>query len=246
MIWWRGAESAPPDGSFELAYRLKASDYKGERSLQIEYLDARTLAAPAVEVAAPAMQVIDHRQVAATLQALERLRATAATLVWAEGDPTDASPGRRRDQLEPAPALAIWTPPPGPRELRATLEQVTPREAHLFSVPGKGTAPERFMRRLAGLIKYTLRHKEGLAELETLAAASAQRAETVREGIRLLATRGDVQILQEGDTRMQLAPGTGTPAGEEAEVAARLRALLQETAAYRAYFARTDAERLIP
>ena len=245
VIWWRGAESAPPEGVFELAYRLKASDYKGERHLQIEYLDARTLVAPAVEVSAPVIKVIDQRRVAAPLPALERLRATAALQVWAEGDPAAPAPAARRDQLAPAQTLAIWTPPPGPRELRAALEQVSPREVHLFSVPGTGTVPQQFMRRLAGLIKHTLRHRDGLAELETLAAASAQRAETVRQGIYLLATRGDVQILQEGDTTIQLAPGTGTPGDEDAEVAARLRALLQETAAYRAYFGRTDAQRLI-
>jgi single-stranded-DNA-specific exonuclease len=246
VIWWRGAESAPPDGTFELAYRLKASDYKGERSLQIEYLDARILAAPPVEVTPPPIQVIDQRQVPSPRPVLERLSATTTLQIWAEGEPVDASPGRRRDQLTPAPVLAIWTPPPGPRELRAVLDQVIPQEVHLFSVPSQGTAPERFMRRLAGLIKYTLRHKDGLAELETLAAASAQRAETVRAGIHLLAARGDVQILHEGNTTMQLAPGTKMPQGKETETAARLRALLQETAAYRAYFARTAAERLIP
>lgn len=101
------------------------------------------------------------------------------------------------------------------------------------------------MPRLAGLIKHTLRRKGGLADLEQLAAASAQRAEAVREGIRLLAARGDVQILEEGDTTMRLAPGDGQARPELEEAQARLRALLGETAAYRAYFGRTPPERLI-
>ncbi len=89
------------------------------------------------------------------------------------------------------------------------------------------------------------------ADLEQLAAASAQRAEAVRQGIRLLAARGDVQIVQEGDTTIQLAPGDGvanTDGGATIElehIPARLRALLQETAAYRVYFGRAAPERLV-
>ena len=99
--------------------------------------------------------------------------------------------------------------------------------------------------RLAGLIKHTLRRKQGVADLERLAASSAQRITAVREGIYVLAARGDVQIVQEEETSMQLIPGDGEPRPELPETQARFRAILQETAAYRAYFARTAPERLV-
>jgi single-stranded-DNA-specific exonuclease len=245
VTWWRGAEHAPPSGLFDLAYLLKASDYRGERSLQIEYIDARVVAAPPVTVAAPAIQIIDHRAAPDPACILAQLRATENVTVWAEGYPPDQSPGLRRDQLEPAPVLVIWTPPPGPRELRAALEQVSPQTVYLFGVPAESTEPTRFMQRLAGLIKHTLRHKKGIADLEQLAAASAQRSESVRKGIHLLADRGDVQIVEERETTMRLAPGDGNAKTEIDEVKAPLEALLQETAAYRAYFARTAPDRLI-
>ena len=245
VIWWRGAERAPPSGQFDLAYQLKASDYRGDRSLQIEYVDARVVAAPPVTVTAPAIQVVDHRGVPDPVRLLEALRAAGEVAVWAEGYPPGGSPGLRRDQLEPAPALVIWTPPPGPRELQAALEQTSPEAVHLFGVAGEGTEPARFVQRLAGLIKYTLRNKQGIAELEQLAAASAQRAGAVREGIHMLAARGDVQILEEGDTAIRLTQGDGQLRPELDAVQARLGALLQETAAYRAYFARTVPDRLV-
>jgi single-stranded-DNA-specific exonuclease len=245
VTWWRGAENAPPGGRFDLAYLLKASDYRGERSLQIEYVAARVIAPLPVTVTAPTIQVVDHRADPAPLRLLDALRAAGEVAIWAEGYPPTGSPGARRDQLEPAQALAIWTPPPGPRELRAAIERVSPQTVHLFAAAGENTDPGRFLPRLAGLIRYGLRHKGGSADLEQLAASSAQRIESVREGIYLLAARGDVRIVEEQARSMQLARGDGQTRPELDEVRARLRALLQETAAYRAYFARTPPEGLI-
>jgi single-stranded-DNA-specific exonuclease len=245
VIWWRGAEQAPPNGQFDLAYLLKASDYQGKLTLQIEYVDARVISAPPSVVGVPEIQVVDYRAALDPLSLLSELRATGNVAVWAEGYASGQSPGLRRDQLTPAPALAIWTPPAGPRELRAALERVAPQRVYLFAVAGDNTDPRRFLPRLAGLIKHTLRRKQGVADLERLAASSAQRITAVREGIYVLAARGDVQIVQEEETSMQLIPGDGQPRPELPETQARFRAILQETAAYRAYFARTAPERLV-
>jgi single-stranded-DNA-specific exonuclease len=245
VIWWRGAEHAPPAGPFDLAYRLKASDYQGTASLQIEYVDARAVAAPPAVEVTPKIQVVDYRSALDPYRVLERLRSSESVVVWAEGYAPDRSPGIRRDQLETHARLVVWTPPPGPREWQATLERVAPEAVYLLAVSGAGTDPRHFMARLAGLVKYTLRRREGVADLEQLAAASAQRIETVRQGVLLLGARGDVQVIAQDDMVFQLAPGkTQTAAGTRA-IETRLRALLQETAAYRAFFARADPERLI-
>ncbi len=245
VIWWRGAEYAPPTGTFDLAYLLKASDYQGRRSLQIEYVDARVVSLPPTTVAAPPIQIFDYRGVPDSLRLLDELRAAGNAVIWAEGYAPHQSPGLRRDQLQPAPTLVAWTPPPGPRQLRAVLEAVSPQTVYLFAVSAEGTEPARFMPRLAGLIKYALRHKQGIADLQELAAASAERIESVREGIHLLHARGDVKIVEESATSIRLLPGDGQPTPELDASQARLQALLQETAAYRAYFARTPADRLI-
>jgi single-stranded-DNA-specific exonuclease len=245
VIWWRGAEQALPSGQLDLAYLLKASDYQGELALQIEYVDARVISAPPPAVAVPEIQVVDYRAALDPLSLLSQLRATGNVAVWAEGYASGQSPGLRRDQLKSRPALAIWTPPAGPRELRAALERVAPQTVYLFAVAGDNTDPRRFLPRLAGLIKHTLRRKQGVADLEQLAASSAQRIAAVREGIYLLAARGDVQVVQEEDTIMRLIPGDGQSRPELPEIQARFRAILQETAAYRAYFARTAPERLV-
>lgn len=245
VIWWRGAEHPLPAGSFDLAYLLKASDFRGERSLQIEYVDARFVAAPPAVDILPAIKVVDHRKAPDANRVLDDLRVAGDVAVWAEGYPPSRSPGVPRHQLQPAPTLAVWTSPPGQREWRTVLERVTPESVYLLSIPGEATDPSQFLPRLAGLVKHTVRRKHGVADLEQLAAASAQRIETVREGIHLLAARGDVKIIDEKSTTMKLAPGDGDTSPEIEAVAGRLRALLAETAAYRTFFGRTEAEQLI-
>jgi hypothetical protein len=177
--------------------------------------------------------------------ALHELRQAGDVAIWAEGYTPEDSPGLRRDQLVPQGTLAVWTPPPGPRELQMAVERTLPRRIVLFGIQGPATEPSAFLPRLVGLVKYTLSRKQGLADLEVLAAASGQRAGTVRAGLHLLAARGDLRVLEEGDTTIHLMPGDRRPNPELENIHAHLIALLQETAAYRAFFAKADPERLI-
>ncbi|NIV40712.1 MAG: hypothetical protein GWN58_68345, partial [Anaerolineae bacterium] len=57
--------------------------------------------------------------------------------------------------------------------------------------------------------------------------------------------RGHVSVLSDDGGAMRLAVGGQTASADLHRAVARLRELLEETAAYRAYFARADKERLI-
>jgi single-stranded-DNA-specific exonuclease len=245
VIWWRGAQDPLPNGRFDLAYTLKSSDYRGERGLQIEFVDARVVEPLVVAEVAP-LKMIDQRRAAAPTRILQELAGQPDVAIWAEGYPAEGSPGQTRLQLKPAQTLVIWTPPAGPRELRDILERVRPQRVMLFDVPGPGTDPQRFVPRLAGMIKFALRQRDGLADLAQLAAVTGQRIGAVREGIYLLRARGFVTIVEEKEGIMRLTLGDGQVRPDLEQTEARLRALLQETAAYRVYYGRTDPERLLP
>jgi hypothetical protein len=85
----------------------------------------------------------------------------------------------------------------------------------------------------------------GRVELSTLASGTAQREETVRTGLAWLEGRGHIVVLEERDGEMRLAPGEQAASHDLSKTETRLRSLLEETAAYRAFFARADAETLI-
>ncbi len=246
VIWWRGEADALPTGRFDLAYTLRVSDYKGERQLQILWVEARPVEAPAGSVeAARAVEVIDCRGERDLLAALARLRTeNREVLVWAEGEDREAVGGRGRDELGPAPALAIWTAPPGLAELREGVERVLPQKVYLFGVNSGLDHCKTFLKRLAGLVQHALSSKAGQADLARLAAKTAQRERTVRKGLAWLVARGDITILGEDGGVIELAQG-GQPAPDElARIEEGLKALLAETAAYRDYFAHTDKDAL--
>ena len=251
LIWWQGATwrqtGLPlPEGRFDLAYTVRASDFRGQRGIQLEWVDARPHdERPAALRTRPSVAVTDWRHIASPQAALEALRAQEqGLLVWREGDAEVE--GVDRTRLEQARALAIWTTPPGPRELASALERVGPQRVYLFGIaPPLGDA-DRFLALLAGLVKHALSARDGAVSVSALAAATAHREATVRAGIGWLASRGYIEVQREEGDLLVLARGRGAPQPDEAARAdARLREMLEETAAYRRAFARAHAEALV-
>jgi single-stranded-DNA-specific exonuclease len=253
VIWWDGAREEAPTGRIDLAYAVRASDYRGAREVEIVWIDARPSAPGSPGEIAPAraaIEITDYRMERAPLQILERLRHGGDLAVWREGMAAADIRGHDRTTLPRADALAIWTAPPGPAELRAALERVIPVRVCLFGVDPDLDRPEPFTRRLVGLVKYALSAHGGRTTLSSLAAATAQREITVFAALEWLAARGDIRMQREGDNLVFLKGPrrTGQEQPFEAEIArirARLEALLAETAAYRAFFRSADPDALV-
>jgi hypothetical protein len=193
------------------------------------------------------------------------LQAEGDAQVWAEGAAAsklaDQLGGglRRRHELDKAATLVIWSAPPGPRELAAALARVAPRRVIVCAAQDQEDRLELFLRRLAGLLKYDLKQREGRVYLPALAAATGQRLATVRKGIEWLAARGQIAIeAWEGDDLRITASIASSATSHQPpaishqpsainhqQLEADLRALLAETAAYRAYFGRADLARVL-
>ncbi len=246
VIWWRGAGSPLPQGPFDLAYTVRASDYRGRRQVQVEWIDARErvqIADSRLQVASRGLRVEDYRGHRDPRGLLAQLQRRDGVQVWGEG--TADTRGHSRYELEAAPALVIWTTPPGPTELRAALEAAAPETVYLFGLnPSDQDHPQVFLRSLAGLVKRAINATGGQVDIRALAAATAQREATIRAGLEWLAAHGDI-ALHEEDGEVRLKIGDKNPKSDLSQATARLRALLEETRAYRAHFARAEAERLM-
>lgn len=243
VIWWNGTGSPLPEGRFDLAYVLRATDYRGQRDVQVEWVEARLVEAPAVGLRAEpsAVHIVDYRRESSPQGVLERLDVEEGP-IWSEAGHRKEVSGHDRYGLGPSRALVIWTTPPGPRELRAVLDRVSPETVYLFAVDPGLDRPKVFLERLGGLIKGAVRSEEGRMSIQKLAAATAQREATVRAGIAWLAARGHISVVSEEGDELRVAVGSGRATPGQSELAARLKALLEETAAFRAHFSRTPAE----
>jgi single-stranded-DNA-specific exonuclease len=247
VFWWHGAGWPLPQGRFDLALTLRTSDYRGLTEVQVEWLDAREQEPAVVEVApAPAIRICDYRNVDSPGEVLRQWVVGEEVQIWAE---RRAPPGwevRNRQELRPATRLAIWTLPPGPRELEAALVAVQPEEVALFAHhPGPDDAAT-LLTELAGRIKHALQAHDGQIDLVAVAAAMAQRPSTIQVGLEWFAAKGQVVIAERGDARWKVVAGQGQPDAQRTRQArARLDALLAETDAYRAYAGSAPAAAVI-
>jgi len=248
VIWWGGGGEAVPEGLFDLAYSVRSSSYRGQAEIQIEWVDAQAVEEPMAEISTwqSPEEIIDFRKEDNPLAELGAWLDHPGVQVWAEGLQAEQAIGTNRLELVEGDTLVIWTIPPGPEEMLAALHIVKPKSVVLFATNPVMNGFESYIKRVAGLIKYALASSQGRVSMQSLAAATSQRLATTRAALAWLQAAGHIQIVHlEGDTAW-LTQGEGKPGAELPEAAQRLKAALEETAAYRAFYIRADIRALLP
>ncbi|WKZ39196.1 MAG: single-stranded-DNA-specific exonuclease RecJ [Anaerolineales bacterium] len=231
LLWWSGAgeELPPTDAKFDVAYTLRATSYRGQRQVNLQFKEFRIIEERPIEVKETGLEIQDLRLNVSTFE-----RLNVQTLVWAEG--ADKTKGKSRFALTRADEFAIYTTPPSPVELRNALEIVKPKIVHVFAVPPAEEKPDDFLKRLAGLCKFALNNKEGKTTLHELAAAMAAREIAVELGLQWLAAGGQLTVsIEDGSVLLSKETQEKNPY-LQAELFTALRGVLNETSAYRKYF----------
>ncbi|HSB66461.1 MAG TPA: hypothetical protein VLD65_07770, partial [Anaerolineales bacterium] len=246
-IWWQAAGFPLPEGKFDLAYSMRTSTYRGQREVQLEWIDYRPLETEIISASGkkPTVEVVDLRTEPEPLAKLKELIAQEAILVWGEADAKSLIGCFDRDSLFLAQNFAIWTIPPGPNELRLALHLVNPDTVYLFSSNPGMDEPERFLKQLLGLMKNYLKSHQGLANLSSLAIATAQRIQTVKVGLEWLDEHGYIRLVSVKENEVKIEKGIGRKKVEVNHTSTRLNALLAESAAFRRYYLSAHADRLV-
>jgi hypothetical protein len=243
VLWWGGGGEPLPDGPFDLAYTLRASDFRGTPQITVELVDICESQNSAVQITSATRELTDWRGERNPEQKLAQLLAAGdpQVLVWAEGTAQKAAHGLGRHQLTESETLVIWSAPPSREVLAEALARVRAKRLILVGVDAGDDQPRAFRERLRGLVKFVIKHKAGRTTLDELAAATAQPKATVRLALDYLARRGEVTMEVHPAAEISLAAG-GAQADEAVaeQLRIRIEQMLQETAAYRAYFARAE------
>ncbi len=255
-------------GAIDLAYQLATTSYRGQRQLQLTWVDYR-IGLDFVDLKVSSQRrIFDYRQERHPLVRLESLlKEDPRLLVWAEGESIQYLRQRlpevrliSRFSYQTAPGLVIWNPPCSQSDLSLVLEGVQPEGIYLFNVSTGAIQPVSFLERLAGLVKFALRAKQGRVELKQLAIATGQSLLTVRLGLDWLVAKGYIKIdmdegqhltLQAGnglelDAPPVLKPGTpSTPRKPSERLSSQIAALMDETTAFRNYYGRMLLETIL-
>ena len=236
FLWWGGANEVLPesDSIFDVAYSMRASTFRGQKQVTLQFEEFRIIEEEQpVEIQSSKIDIQDMRL---NVQTLERLN--VETLVWAEG--ADKSKGTSRFDLTQADEFAIYTTPPSPVELREVLEIVKPKKIFVFAIPPAEERPEDYLNRLAGLCKYAINQRGGKTTVHELAAAMASRENAIEIGLEWLAAGGQLSVVMDEDIINLSAEKQEKNPYLQTELFTALKGILNETYAYRKYFATVD------
>jgi single-stranded-DNA-specific exonuclease len=230
LLWWGGAGEELPEAEsrFDVAYSLRASSYRGQKQVTLQFQEFRVVEEAPVEIREQSVEIRDWR-----LTTLNVERLTPNVLVWAEG--ADRARGKPRHELRQADEFAIYTAPPSPAELRKVMEIVQPKVVTVFGVQPAEMKPDEFLAQLAGLCKFALNRRGGKVTLDELASALASRERAVLIGLDWLAAGGQLSVSVDED---QVALSTEKQEKNpylQAELFVALRGVLNETSAFRKY-----------
>jgi single-stranded-DNA-specific exonuclease len=245
-IWWQGAGYTMPEGIFDLAYSLRSSTYRGLREVQLEWIDYRSLISRSVSSTGKKrkIDVIDMRSEQEPVAVLNELVKKEAILVWGEAQAKTQIVCIDRSALFAAQNFAIWTIPPGPKELETALRLVNPNMVYLFSFNPGMDEPEKFLKKLLGLLKNSLNSSQGLTNLTALATATAHRIQTIQAGLEWMNEHGYIRLLSIKENEVRIEKGAGGVSKTD-NTSARLNTLLAESAAFRRYYLTAQADRLV-
>ena len=240
VIWWQGAGFGLPEGPFDLAYSLRSSNYRGLLEVQVEWIDARPVEGSLADQVTQAIEVLDYRNIEDPRSALDLLLKEKDLVIWSEGGQAPDMAAVDRYHLRIAGTLVVWTIPPGRRELQQAIQAVIPRRVALFNVHSVNDQPGEFLKRLAGMVRFSLKYRQGAVTVSELAALLGQREATVQRGLDWLAARGFVHTISTNDQPIQIAEGGQPDHNSASALDEEIRYLLQETAAFRSYYLRAN------
>ena len=246
-IWWQGAGSTLPETTFDLAYSVRASTYHGQKEVQVEWVDYRVEESTSITIKnkPTSIEVIDFREEKEKLNRLIQLLAGESILIWGEADYELTITSHDRFSLNPSNSLAIWTIPPGFSELRDAILRVKPRKVYLFGVNPGMDEPEKFLKRLFGLLKYRIKSAGGITTLSSLAGATAQSTSTIKIALEWLEAHGHIHIKSIIDNEVLIEPGEKIATNNAQASSSRLNSALAESTAFRRYFLKAEKDNLI-
>ena len=246
VVWWNSSTDLLPEGPFDLAYTLRANNYRGQAEVQLEWQFARALQAHIVAGSGgktSLYEILDLRDQTDPSVVLAQIPAGA--VIWAEGITVTGLEVSNRLAIQAADTLVIWNPPASREILLDVLQAAKPQKVILCAFQEPPDRPQAFLERLTGMVRYGLRNREGRLNLNALAAGSGQRIATIESGLNWIIARGYVRVLARQGSVWTLAEG-GVP---EHSVAGRLEqqinGQLAETASFRSFYRRTEPAGLL-
>lgn len=248
ILWFKSADSDLPSGPLDLVYTIGVNEFRGERTLQLLYVDSRRTREEVAVSPATHVQVHDCRRE----DTRPPLPGPDRAIWYAEGiristpsHPVAYAP-RVHVERPPTPQpLVIYSVPPAPDLLTWLYETVRPPEIYLVGQVTTDDALDDVLRHVAGMCKFALQRGQSL-HIDRMAARLGTTEAVIRYSLLWLQSRGQITLLDwQSADQVHIMRGDGPADEEEALwIQAQLDQHLAEVRAYRRYFLRAGVDEL--
>ncbi len=246
FIWWQGAGNPLPDGYFDVAYTARFSNFRGQKEIQLEWIDWREVnESPATITLKPAFKIEDHRNEPESERLIEPYLRHDSVIAFGEASNLKFSIICDRNNLHKSKQLVILTIPPDLFTLRLIIEKVQPEGIILFSFDSSPKSVKDFLIQLGGLSLYTIKSKSGIVEYTQIAALIGYPESAIQLGLDWLQAHGDISINNKDKKGCQISSGNRLPSSSLIDLQSRLEAQIGEIRAFRSYFKRADLNLLL-
>jgi single-stranded-DNA-specific exonuclease len=246
IVWWKGAEQPLPEGLFDLAFSIRSTNYQGQMSLQVEWIDAHPAERqPATLPSHLKFQVEDYRNNPEFMGIINRLiREGKSEVIW-EGRKNPEIQSSSQGSKVKRDNLILATIPPNRQKMMDSIHLFDPRKVFLFGInPYPPDQTHRFLEYCAGLLKFGIRQKMGEMEISGLERLTGQSQSTILAGLEWFSAHGDIQFLILPGGKIKLASPGQMDSLKLEIMEKKLTSLLNETRAFRSYYLRTEIENL--
>ncbi len=239
VLHWQSNGEEYPGGAFDLAYTLKKANYRGKPQVTIEWKGFRQEEFLPLQLSSKKdFEVIDCRHKKVDVSEIISLSRMLGVAVFREGDLIQKIPaGVDRTHTAKSSELVITSPPPDWDILAGLISTALPEKVQVYDLDSLDGSLQTAVTILAGLVKYAIQRKNGIANITELAIHCAQTEVFIRLGLDFLCARGDITAMIEGESTIILnAPGEKADPRRQKEIENALFQVFQETRAFRDYF----------
>lgn len=248
VLWWQAAGLPQPEGHFDMAYIARASTYKGQPQVQLEWLDFRPLENESLTLTSKKQQKIEHfdyRKSGSRILILRDLIANHQPEIFREGLDIPSTSGKPRNELAPGKDLVIWTIPPSQTILDEIIQIVQPEKIYWFGADPMENETEFILKTIALMVKHGFIDKLPIFNKDRFTAQTATTPEVVRLVLLWLEARGDITLLEETEKTAHIVAGGTADAALQKEYKKQIQKAISEIQAFRRYALRCDLADLI-
>ena len=244
-LWWWAGE-LENNYRQQCACRLTENIYRGNRSLQLEVkalvpIKEKGREIESQQIRKKQLQIVNWRQ-----KDISELEVGAEnTVYFAEGlEEYNLYPLINRNYYREAENLVLITIPPSLAILKEILLLTAAEKLVLINHEDQNLSLNKFMKKLLSLIKYSLKQRNGIFNIEQAALALAAEEITVKRGLQFLRAQAMISFEHISYQELLITKGGSKNRGKLNLSRSSLKKLLKESSAFRRFLKNKEIEKI--